>query len=242
MLSRIANALRNYTLEVIPNVYQITTWGANMILITEDELTLIDTGFRRSLPQIQEFIQRLGRSVEEISLIIITHNHLDHAGGLPKLKQLSNARVAASPDIISKPRQPKSRRQKMRRLIWQSPFSNLSPVAPMVPKDVDIKLKGGETLKPLGGLEVILTPGHTADSISLYSPRHKLLIVGDALSKHRHSVKLPPIMVRKSTRQARDSVKKLGQLDVDTICFGHGRPMTDSARTRLQELVKKNED
>ncbi|GAH19098.1 unnamed protein product [marine sediment metagenome] len=70
------------TVEIIPNVYQITLRVTNIILIAEEELTLIDTGFRGSAPQIMSFIQRLGRSPEEITLIILTHNHLDHAGGL----------------------------------------------------------------------------------------------------------------------------------------------------------------
>src|SRR3990172_7691189 len=76
------------------DVYQITVRGANMLLIVEDSLTLIDTGHRGSGPEIIESIKQLGRSPEEISLIILTHNHIDHVGGLAELKQITKARVA----------------------------------------------------------------------------------------------------------------------------------------------------
>ena len=46
-------------MEIIPCVYQITIRRANIVLIAEKELTLIDTGFRGSSPQILSFIHRL---------------------------------------------------------------------------------------------------------------------------------------------------------------------------------------
>ena len=88
VLSRIRSILQKGVLEIIPRVYQLTDRGANIILITEEELTLIDTGLPGSLTRILDFIHSLGRSAEEIGLIIITHNHFDHAGGLAELRRL----------------------------------------------------------------------------------------------------------------------------------------------------------
>ena len=81
--------------EIISQVYQITIRGANIILSAGEEIALIDTGFRGSSSKIMSFIRSLGRSAEEISLIIITHNHLDHAGGPDELRKSTTARVAA---------------------------------------------------------------------------------------------------------------------------------------------------
>jgi len=83
-------------MEVIPQVYQITSKYTNVILIAEEELTLIDTGVRGSSSNIIKFVRSLGRSVEEITLIILTHNHLDHIGGLAELKKFTTAKVAHS--------------------------------------------------------------------------------------------------------------------------------------------------
>ncbi len=80
-------------MEVISHVYQITIRGVNIILIAEEKLTLVDTGFRGSSPKIIGFISSLRRSVEEVSLVILTHNHLDHVGGLAELKRLTTAKA-----------------------------------------------------------------------------------------------------------------------------------------------------
>ena len=70
VLSQKYNVLLKGILEVIPNVYQLTIGGINRILIVEEELTLIDTGFPGSSTQIIDFIHKLGRSAEEIGLLL----------------------------------------------------------------------------------------------------------------------------------------------------------------------------
>ena len=211
-----------------------------MILIAEDELTLIDTGFYGSSARVTEFIHSLGRSIHEISLIIITHNHFDHIGGIAELRKLTEVKVAAHQAGITgtegEPPYPGS----VRKLLRIPFFSSVSRRFVLQPEDIDIQLEDGEVLKPLGGLRVVYTPGHTPDSISLYSPEHKLLIVGDALVKRRRTLLLPSKMVSSNLTQAVDSVKKMAQLDFDILCFGHGRPVTEDARARVEALVEKS--
>ena len=88
-------------MEIISNVYQLTTRGVNIILIAEKELTLIDAGFPGSLTEIRNFFSRMECSIEEIALIIITHNHPDHIGGLAELRKITRAKVAAHKADIS---------------------------------------------------------------------------------------------------------------------------------------------
>ena len=108
-----------------------------------------------------------------------------------------------------------------------------------MPGDVDIQLEDGKVLEPLGGLKVVHTPGHTPGSISLYSPKNKLLIVGDALVKSHNAPQLPHKMVSTNFAEAMNSIRKMAQLDFDILCFGHGRPLIGDARTKLTELVEK---
>ncbi len=209
-----------------------------MILIVEEELTLIDTGFRGSSARIMDFVRSLGRSVEEISLIIITHNHIDHAGGLAELRRLTRAEVAAhKADIEGQPSNPGPGQKTLR----ISP-SSLRSVFSVKFSDVDIHLVGGEVFKPLGGLKVVHTPGHTPGSISLFSPQNKLLIVADALSKRGQNPRLPYKMVSAGFRQAIDSVKGIAQLDFDILCFGHGQPLTGGVHNKMQDLIEKIKD
>jgi glyoxylase-like metal-dependent hydrolase (beta-lactamase superfamily II) len=227
-------------MEIIPHVYQITLMGAiNIILIAEEELTLIDTGFRGSASQIISFIRRLGRSPEEISLIIITHNHLDHAGGLAELKRFTRAKVALHKADISTDESQLPPPPIAGKLLSIPPFTRLRHLIYVQSNQVDIQLKGGEVFSPLGGLEVIHTPGHTAGSISLFSAKKRLLMVGDALNKRYRSIQLPLKMISADLTQAADSARRIAQLDFDILCFGHGKPITRDASAMVKQLIRK---
>lgn len=210
-------------MEVIPQVHQVRTHGSNIIVIAGEQLTLIDAGPVGSAGTLLQYLSRLGRSPQDIALIVLTHYHLDHSGGLAALRRLSGARVAVheadAPYVRSGIIDPRLR----------LPF--LSRIQPAVP--VDIELKGGQRLEPLGGLEVIHTPGHTPGSISLYSPSRGLLIVGDALIHHRHRLTTPLWIINRDTAEARRSASKLSGFDCRAICFGHGKPVTEDAQARL---------
>lgn len=227
-------------MEITTHVYQITTRGVNIILIAEEELTLIDTGLQGSSAKIVSFIHSLGRSVEEITLIILTHNHLDHVGGLAKLRRFTAAKIAAHKADINTLENQLPYPKAVPRLLHVSPFSALRPFFYIKLSDVDIQLEGGEILSPLGGLRVIHTPGHTPGSISLFSPQKKLLIVGDTLNNRYKNIRLPPKLVSTDLPQAIDSVRRIAQLDFGILCFGHGSPLVKDASARVQDLINKH--
>ena len=226
-------------MKILSDVHQLTIRGVNLILIAEKELTLIDTGFRGSLPAICRFLDRLGRSIKEISLIIITHNHLDHAGGLPELMRAAPARVAVHRADLSDTEEGLPYHGIVRRLLHVPPVTFFRPLVYARPGEVDLKLEGGETFSPLGGLKVIHTPGHTPGSISLFAARKQLLIVGDTLNNRFINLRLPPKNVSSDLKQAVDSIERLARLDFDTLCLGHGRPILKGAAARVRELLRK---
>jgi glyoxylase-like metal-dependent hydrolase (beta-lactamase superfamily II) len=234
--------IRENILEVIPNVYQVTFRGVNVLVIAEAELTIVDTGFRANVPKIIDFIRSLGRSPEEISLIILTHNHFDHASGLGELRKVTHARVAAHKADISDVNGPLPYPQFVQKTIRVRPFSALRSFLGVGARDVDIRLSGGEVLTPLGGLKVIHAPGHTPGSICLLSPQHRLLIVGDALLKHGTTVRFPHKSASTNLPQAIESAKGLVELEFDIVCFGHGQPLMENGLAKLQALVARAED
>ncbi|MDD5287848.1 MAG: MBL fold metallo-hydrolase [Dehalococcoidales bacterium] len=229
------------TIQVIPNLYQITVRYANIFLIVEEKLTLIDTGFRGSTPCIAECIHKLGRKPEEIGLIILTHNHIDHFGGLAELRKLTGAKVAAPRVDFAVERDilPYPAGNYLGKLLKVPPLTPIRHRLTLQAKDVDILLDGGEVFPALGGLRVVPTPGHTAGSISLYAPQKKLLFVADALNKRHDILRLPLKTATTDLGQTISSIEKMAQLDVDVICFGHGRPIKEDAKGRLSRLAVK---
>jgi metallo-beta-lactamase class B len=84
--------------KIYGNSYYVGTHGLGSVLITSDTgHVLIDGALPESVPQIVANIRSLGFRVEDIRLIVNSHVHFDHAGGIAELQKLSGARVLASP-------------------------------------------------------------------------------------------------------------------------------------------------
>ena len=83
---------------IFGNTYYVGTRGLSAVLITsEGGHALIDGAMPESATMIAEHIRRLGFRIEDVALIVNSHVHYDHAGGIGALQRLSGAQVAASP-------------------------------------------------------------------------------------------------------------------------------------------------
>lgn len=83
---------------IFGNTYFVGTHGLSAILLTSDAgHVLIDGALPESAPAIMSSVRTLGFRVEDIKLILNSHAHYDHAGGIAELQRTSGARVAASP-------------------------------------------------------------------------------------------------------------------------------------------------
>ncbi|RLI38687.1 hypothetical protein DRO64_11500 [Candidatus Bathyarchaeota archaeon] len=122
--------------------------GCNVYLIDAGgELLLIDIGSEDDVELVEENIRSEDLNPKDVSVLFITHPHMDHAGGAVRAKKLFECKLAAhkiTAEIIE------SRFQKSQ---------NRPPAA-----HVEIKLRGSESLT-FGDLEiqVLDTPGHTRE-------------------------------------------------------------------------------
>jgi metallo-beta-lactamase class B len=83
--------------KVFGNTYWVGTRGLGSVLITSDRgHILIDGALPESVPQIRDHVRELGFKLEDIRLLLNTHVHYDHAGGLGELQRLTGARAAGS--------------------------------------------------------------------------------------------------------------------------------------------------
>jgi metallo-beta-lactamase class B len=138
---------------VYGNTYYVGVHGLSSILITSDQgHVLIDGDLAESAPKIAANIQDLGFRIEDVKLILNSHVHFDHAGGIAELQRLSGATVAASPSSAKVLKEGHSGPD-------DPQFGSIRGIAPVGQVKV---VKNAETLR-VGPLELTahLTPGHT---------------------------------------------------------------------------------
>jgi metallo-beta-lactamase class B len=140
------------------NTYYVGPHGLGSILITSPQgHVLIDGALAESAPMIEANIRALGFQVTDIKLILTTHVHFDHAGGVAELQRKSGAQVLASPwsaQVMKSGAVAKDDPQ----------FGILRPVDAVQRVGV---MKDGQTLK-VGPIAVTahFTPGHTPGGTS----------------------------------------------------------------------------
>ncbi len=82
--------------KVIGNIHYVGTDGLAVYLLTTPQgHILIDTAMPEANPQIKSSIEKLGFKVADIKLIINTHAHIDHTGGLADFKKVTGAQMIA---------------------------------------------------------------------------------------------------------------------------------------------------
>jgi metallo-beta-lactamase class B len=140
------------------NTYYVGTKGLAALLITSPAgHVLIDGGLPNSAPQIVRNIRRLGFREQDVRLILNSHVHYDHAGGLAALQRMTGAVVAASARSA-----PVLRTGQVGE---DDPQYGIALAAPPVSR-VDV-FSDGDTLR-VGALALVahLTPGHTPGGTS----------------------------------------------------------------------------
>lgn len=143
---------------VYANVYMVGTCGITSLLITSPQgHFLIDGATDKAAEGIANNIRKLGFDPIDVRYLLITHEHLDHAGGVAKLKQITGANfgVRAAAKMAMATGLPMA----------NDPQHTLLPAFPCVIADVIIKdgsiLKIGEQK-----IKVIATPGHSPGGTS----------------------------------------------------------------------------
>ena len=136
--------------------WYVGTKGLGAILITSKQgHILIDGGLPQSAPLIAANIEKAGFHLKDVKLILNSHAHYDHAGGIAALQRASGAQVAASPKSKAALEQGGPTEEDPQ-FAFGHAHNDTAPV-----KNVRA-IKDGETLR-VGPLAVTahFTPGHT---------------------------------------------------------------------------------
>ena len=139
---------------IFGDTYYVGTTELSAVLIARDDgLVLLDAALPQSAPLIDASIRALGFDPADIRLIVNSHTHFDHAGGIAALQRATTATVAASPRAAEALRAGKPTPDDPQFAIANNDF----------PRVQDVRLiRDGETLT-VGSVQITahFTPGHT---------------------------------------------------------------------------------
>lgn len=230
-------------MEIAPGVYSLGVkkgFDVHAFLIDEGDagLTLIDTLFDPAPNLIAGQIRALGRTLADLKVIILTHAHRSHLGGLAALKRLTAATVYAHPweaDIIAGERKAQcvSWRPQDPLVTYHFQVGNNLSLSNHRPCRVDRFLAGGDQV---GSLEVIHTPGHSPGHLAFYLARHRVLFTGDAVVTSPKFMAGWPGFTLNARLQA-ESLRRLAAYDADVVAVGHGDPILRAGGTALRSLL-----
>ena len=212
-------------------------FNLSLILDAINGPTLVDTGLPGQLDAIATVLAEAGVGVQDLKRIILTHQDIDHVGSLHDLVQASGARVlayAVETPFIDGSEPPRFARPEV---LAQRPELR-AVAAQFQPTHIDEQLEDGARLNLAGGVRVIATPGHTPGHMCLYHERTRTLIAGDALTSSDGQLMGPNESATPDMPTASQSVRKLAELDVQTIICYHGGAVTEDANKQLQRVAQ----
>lgn len=227
---------------VLPDLYNFCIQIVNVCFVgdptTNGGWTLIDAGMPHSAQTIiAEAEERFGEGTSP-NAIILTHGHFDHVGAIVELIDHWNVPVYAHelelPYLTGKadyhPGDPS---------VEGGLISEMSPLFPNHGINLGEKVQAlpdNGCIPEMPEWKWIHTPGHTPGHISLFRPRDRALIVGDAfvtvkqeslykVITQQQEISGPPKYFTIDWDLAESSVKKLAALNPTVAITGHGFPM-----------------
>jgi glyoxylase-like metal-dependent hydrolase (beta-lactamase superfamily II) len=222
----------------------------NVYLVEDEPLTLIDAGPNSgtSFDELQRGIERLGHALEDIELVILTHQHIDHLGLVSLVASRSGAEVAVIDAAVLFVENFSSEAQA------DDDFARDIMLRHGIPADVVAALESVsqafrawgarvEVTRPLRDGEALTLrdrtlhvhhrPGHSPTDTVFHDRDRRMLIAADHLLAH---VSSNPLLTRprdgsaerpKALVQYLASLAATREMDVDLVLPGHGEPITN---------------
>jgi glyoxylase-like metal-dependent hydrolase (beta-lactamase superfamily II) len=222
----------------------------NVYLIEDEPLTLVDAGPNSgtSLDVLQQGLAALGHELEDIELVLVTHQHIDHMGLVSLVSRRSGADVAAIDAAVPFLERYSEEAQA------EDAFALATMLRHGIPEDVAAALQSvsaayrgwgaacdvTRVLRPGDVVElrdrtfdVLFRPGHSPSDTVFHDARRRMLVAGDHLLKHISS---NPLIARprdggderpRTLVTYLESMRATRAMDVDLVLSGHGDPIED---------------
>ncbi|HXV70067.1 MAG TPA: MBL fold metallo-hydrolase [Acidimicrobiia bacterium] len=238
-------------MKLAESLYRIGTDLVNVYLIEDDgAITVIDTGIPGQWKDLLAELDSMGRSLEDIQGVILTHADSDHLGfaerirrqiGVPVYVHEADAAQARGEVKKKNPAWGRVRLGPTLSFLW---YAARRGGLSMTPVEEVVTVHGGETLDLPGAPRIVHTPGHSPGSVAVHSSAVDALFVGDAMTT-RHVLtgetgpRPAPFTLDPGT--ALSSLHKWAELEARWVLPGHGYPWdqgVSEAVARVIEMAK----
>lgn len=219
-------------------------------LVTAPEPCVIDPGPTASLDALRAGLAAHGLAVQDLRRVVLTHIHLDHAGGTGALvREHPDLEVVVHVDGAPHLVDPTKLDASTRRTFGEAHDRLWGPVVP-VPAD---RIRSWDPAAPVHppGLEVNATPGHIGTHLSFLHEDSGTFLAGDALGIRLgsgvppHPPTPPPSLDVPAWRSTLDALARVDAASTGVAHFGRHEPpnvIAGPLRARLDAVVDRVRD
>ena len=219
---------------------------------------IVDTGTNYSVPHVLAALDELGIARESVDYVLLTHIHLDHAGGAGLLIQsLPKARVLIHPRGIPHMADPSKLIAASQSVYGVDNFKKLYGDILPIPQDKIVPVTDGQRSDLSGReLELIHTPGHALHHYCIVDREHGAIFSGDTFGLSYRALDTPqgPFIVPTSSPSQFDPDQAIASIDrmmsyaPESIYLMHYSRVTDTPRlaaslkSQIREYVRMTQE
>jgi glyoxylase-like metal-dependent hydrolase (beta-lactamase superfamily II) len=237
-------------MEIAPGIHRIGDQGIVNSYLVEDsgEVTIVDAGLAGLYRDLPKELASMGRSMDDVRALVLTHGHSDHIGYAERLRTERHLPVSVHEDDAALARGEVPNPAKGTGKTKLAPFVGFFWYS-LLHGGLRTRHLGavstfgdGATLDVPGAPRVTLTPGHTPGSAVLHFASLDALLVGDAFATYavttgERGPRVAPFTA--DAAQAVASLTRIEGLEASILLPGHGDPFTGSP-AEAAKLVRES--
>jgi len=197
----------------------------SFIICTDSETILIDTGFNDGVALTETALNKLDRTLEDVTHILLTHGHLDHTFNLHTFKKKSpDAIICASP-------------KEELHIAGTYPYKGITRICGWAeslgrnvlgytPESINMELIDSQVVDIANGLEIIALPGHTYGHLGFLHLESRILFTGDLVDFRKNYTRFSPPFLNTCPEFFPSTTKRVLKMDLDGIYSSHGQPIS----------------
>jgi glyoxylase-like metal-dependent hydrolase (beta-lactamase superfamily II) len=214
------------------------------VYLVEDAtgVTIVDAGLPGQWDELEPELAAMGRTIQEVRGVILTHGDTDHIGFAERLR-----RERGVPVYVHELDATRARGEVKKEISWGKvkvgplmrflSYSARNGGLRITPISEVVTFTDGQILDMPGAPVVIHLPGHTPGSVALHFPSVDAVFVGDAMTTGHvltGAIGPQPAPFTLDTEQALASLDRLEALPAKWVLPGHGAPWGEGVREAVR--------